>query len=351
MVLSVFNEEQYDQYCHRYPNVSHNSVLLKVKINREEVIVKVACSYLYSMDLKVRKRAELKQHAAAVYCLSSGRSGASVLTGSADHFIAEWDIETGVANAFSVKMESPVFSQLYIAREKKLLVATNDGNLHVIDLEKKEEIKNLELHQKGLFDLKYLEKDRLVISFGGDGLLAVWDAENWELKLQLPLTDDKLRRADLNADESKLAVSAADGRIRIFETGFFNEIANIMAHETGANCVAWHPNGKWLVSGGKDAHIRIWDAENEYELLKAIPAHNFAVYDLVFSPDGKYCASASRDKTIKIWDAESFGMPYRIERRTHQSHTHSVNALYWDETTNLLCSGGDDRALMIWELS
>lgn len=285
-----------------------------------------------------------------IYTLVRGREKNRILSGAGDKFIAEWNSESLLPESFSVKMEQSVYALKYIAQKELLLIGTSLGNLHVIDLAKKEEIKNLELHQKGIFDLQYHEKHQLAISMGGDGLMAVWDVNTWELKLQFPLCHEKLRKARFNEDQSLLAVACGDGRVRIFETAFFNEIHSIEAHKEGANSVAWHPKKPLLLSGGKDAYLRFWNIDKAFEKVREIPAHNFAIYNIVFSPDGKYCATGSRDKTIKIWDAASFDQPLRIDRKGLQGHSHSVNTLYWSKDDGRLYSGGDDRAIMVWEL-
>jgi WD40 repeat protein len=84
-------------------------------------------------------------------------------------------------------------------------------------------------------------------------------------------------------------------------------------------------------------------------LLKKIPAHNFAIYRLLSLKTDTLFASASRDKTIKLWDAE-FRPLMRINQEQFNGHTHSVNALYWNEELNLLVSAGDDRRILAWKL-
>ena len=301
--------------------------------------------------VQARKIHEWRNHAQGVYALANGRFPNTILSGSGDRFVAEWNMESLLPEAFSVKMEQSVYAVKCIVEKQMLTVGTSAGNLHVIDLSAKTELKNLELHEKGIFDLVYLRDAELLISFGGDGLMAVWDINSWELKLQFLLGDGKLRRGRLNKDESLLAVACGDGSIRIFETAFFNELYTFEAHESGVNSLAWHPTKPLLISGGKDAHLRFWNTDDGFAEVRSIPAHNFAIYDIVFSPDAQFCATASRDKTIKIWDASSFDKPLRIDRKTHASHSHSVNALLWSDFDGRLYSAGDDRSIMVWELS
>ena len=121
------------------------------------------------------------------------------------------------------------------------------------------------------------------------------------------------------------------------------------AHQFSANVATYSPDGTLLLSGGRDAHLNIWDAKS-YTLIKSIPAHNFAIYDIVFSPDAKLFATASRDKTIKIWDAETFELLVRIDKEKWDGHLNSVNKLLWSSYNNYLISTGDDRSIMVWDV-
>jgi WD40 repeat protein len=121
------------------------------------------------------------------------------------------------------------------------------------------------------------------------------------------------------------------------------------AHTLSANIVRYSPDGKFLLSGGRDAHLNIWDTKN-YSQVKSIPAHNYAIYDIAFSPDAKLFATASRDKTIKIWDADMFEILARISKENYEGHVNSVNKLFWSDYNNYLVSSGDDRAVMVWEI-
>ena len=109
------------------------------------------------------------------------------------------------------------------------------------------------------------------------------------------------------------------------------------------------PDGKVLLTGGRDAHLNIWQV-GKYEIIKSIPAHNWAIYDIAYSPNSKLFATASRDKTIKIWDSNTFQLLKVINKAKQGGHLNSVNKIIWSTYNNYLISSGDDRAILLWEI-
>ena len=75
-------------------------------------------------------------------------------------------------------------------------------------------------------------------------------------------------------------------------------------HEGQVYCVAFHPDGSRIATGGNDGTVRIWDAQT-CELLLVLRGHDQYVKDVEFSPDGTMIASASGDFTIRLWDTKA----------------------------------------------
>lgn len=301
------------------------------------------------MPLRIKKVISLTGHNGSLYALDKGISEHNFFSGSSDKFVALWNLRTFQLENFAASFPSPIYSICHIAEKNLLLVGTSAGSIHVLDLVKKEEIKILQHHTSAVFDIKYSLQTNCFYTAGGDGNFAICSLEILSLIKIKKLCDAKARSIDINYHASEIAVVCGDCNAYIFDLNTLETKNIFAAHQFSANAVRYTPDGKFLLTGGKDAHLNIWETQN-YQLIKSIPAHNFAIYDIVFSPDASLFATASRDKTIKIWDTKTFDLLARINKENFDGHINSVNKLLWIPYNNYLISTGDDRAIMVWEV-
>lgn len=122
-------------------------------------------------------------------------------------------------------------------------------------------------------------------------------------------------------------------------------------HEDIVLTVAWHPNGKWLASGGKDNSIRIWDTESG-QTLTTLTGHQRRVRAVAWSPDGRRLASASYDNTIGIWEQKGEGNGAAAWEGTALTNEgEDVYTVAWNPNGEWLASAGRDGKLRLWDSS
>lgn len=288
----------------------------------------------------------LKAHNGTLYALAPGRVMHSLFSAGADNVVAEWNLQTGKTNPFAIRTTHTVYSLLNLNR-KQLVIGVANGGMHVIDLDSKREVRLLQFHNKGIFYMAQNPASGHVLACSADGAASVWNPEDWSLLWHLPVTHQKVRRAAYDKDGKLLALACGDGFVRIFETVNHREIAAFPAHETSANSLVFLPNGN-LLTGGKDAYLRIWNTADGFEMDREVAAHNFAIYDIVLSPDSNITATVSRDKTVKLWETENISTPVRLDRAASGGHINSVNAALWLPEENILATCGDDRTVVLW---
>ena len=159
----------------------------------------------------------------------------------------------------------------------------------------------------------------------------------------------------------------------------------VLGGHTGAvTAVAFGHDGKWLISGGADRTVRVWDLATGQERLRAgdgrhevgslavvpgpgvvlagqgvtvrglspvdgkelfkLTGHNDAVRCLSVSGDGKRAASGSDDRTVRIWDV---GRAREIRRLG--LHRAGVTGVALSADGKLVLSGSRDGSLRLCE--
>lgn len=284
-------------------------------------------------------------HKAAIYALAPGRDDRHILSAGSDGWIVEWDMDAPETGRVVANVETQVFS-LCSFPEQQLLVAGNmNGGVHWIDLAHPQQTRNVQHHKKGVYELRPWKE--ALFTAGGEGMLTRWQAEDRRAHDSLHLSSQALRSIAISEKRNEMAVGASDGAIYFMDPDTLALKHSLPgAHAQSVFTAVYSPSHRYLLSGGRDAMLRVWDLENDLTLVSEQPAHWFTLNHLVFSPDGRFFATASRDKTIKIWDAETFQLLKVLETIRDGGHTHSVNRLLW--TPDYLISASDDRNVIFW---
>jgi len=300
-------------------------------------------------SVEAEKAGLLSGHDGAIYTLHSGSKNNVFLSGGGDHLVVQWNQDAMQAEAVLAKIPGVIYSLQHFDDGAKLAVGSSVGQIHIIDIEQRKEIYCLQPATQGIFDLKHIVNANVLLALSAEGTYSLWSLENFKCVKQVKISDLKLRQADLHPHLDIAAIACGDQKIVIISTINGEVIHQFTAHNMAVNAVKFSPDGKFLLSGSKDAWLKVWDVSNNFNLYHEVPAHNFAIYSIVYSPDCQLFATASRDKTIKIWKAEDFNLLLRIDKTKRDGHINSVNKLLWNE--RYLISAGDDRSIILWDIN
>ena len=116
------------------------------------------------------------------------------------------------------------------------------------------------------------------------------------------------------------------------------------AHTADIICLALSSDDNYLISGGSDKTVRIWNLrENSQE--KIYRGHTGIVRSVAISNDVRFIASAGDDKTIIIW--------YFLETQEEiilKGHVSGILSIAISNNNEFIISGGCDCTVRLWNL-
>lgn len=259
----------------------------------------------------------------------------------------QWNTRTKGDGKLIVQVNRPVYSMYLDTEQNRLLCGTASGNLHVIDLALGKEVRNIEAHTLGIFDIKATANH--LITAGGNGSICVWDKTNLNLLYTIAASDKSARVIAMHPNGKEFAVGFSDFHIRIYSTETFKPLYELKAHTNSVFALSYSPDGTHLYSGGRDVQLKSWDIQNAFENKLNIAAHTLHINAIAFSPNAQLYATVSMDKTLKIWETQTDTLLKVIDKQRNDGHTTSVNKVLWlNDAEVITCS--DDRVVMMWKI-
>lgn len=303
------------------------------------------------MEILSEKKFQLNGHTGCIYSIAAGESDETVFSAGSEGMVVKWNLKEIEHPVAVANVKGQIFSLLFIPELNHIVIGTLYGSMYVIDLKEKKEIHNISYHNQIVYDIKFLphEKEPEILVCTKDGMLSVWNTD-YKLLRTIQISAEALRQVNFNYHTQEIAIGASDSNVYILNMNDFTVKKELKAARNSVFSVCYSPDGKYLLTGSRDARLYVWDVENNYSLAEEISAHLYTVNDITYICDGKLFATASRDKTIKIWDAKTFKLKRVLDKEKYNGHHGSVNKILWNENRQLLYSVSDDHTINVWDI-
>ncbi|SPO24672.1 uncharacterized protein UTRI_01638_B [Ustilago trichophora] len=123
------------------------------------------------------------------------------------------------------------------------------------------------------------------------------------------------------------------------------------AHKGPVNVVRYNTTGRYILSGGSDRSIRLWNAtttsSSAGEAIKSYTEHNHEVLALDISPDNSRFVSGGGDKSVFLWDVASGN----VVRRFDAGRGGKVNDVrFGGRNGSVVVTGGFDGTVRVFDL-
>jgi WD40 repeat protein len=298
--------------------------------------------------MKVEKIDSFSGHRDCVYALEKAHEKHHFFSAGGDGQVVRWNLQKPDAGELIAQVPASIYTIAFDDIKQHLWVAQNYDGIHLIDVANKQEISSLKLTTAAIFDLKFYQNTAIMCL--SDGTIIVLDIDKFAVRKHIKTSDKSARSVAINPISGEFVVAFSDFSIKVFDLQDFSLKFVVQAHTNSVFTLCFSPDFRYLLSGSRDAHLKVWDATNGYILVQEIVAHLFAINHVVYSPDAQLFATCSMDKSIKVWDANTFKLLKVIDRARHAGHGTSVNKLWWSDYENQLISASDDKRISVWKV-
>ncbi|PWU20848.1 MAG: hypothetical protein C5B50_03010 [Verrucomicrobia bacterium] len=192
-----------------------------------------------------------------------------------------------------------------------LPVTYSDGQTRLWDLQKKVVVLTFRVWSP-YQTISFSPDNRRLVSAEEDGTLSIYDLAGSSAPkiIKVDFTRPWVR---LSPNGEEMGVFSA----RTNEVWILNarsgQMLNRLMHRDVVRGLAWHPDGKLVVTGCADKNCYLWKLSQPQSPLLMLAGHQSPVVEVAFHPSGDWFISNSWDGTTRLWDTTTCQEVARLE--------------------------------------
>ena len=112
----------------------------------------------------------------------------------------------------------------------------------------------------------------------------------------------------------------------------------------GVTAIVVAPDGNAIGAANSDGRVRVLDASDARDLRVLKGQGGSSASGLIFSPDGRYLVSVGRDSVAQVWNVET-----GAERFTYRGPGHALRSVAASADGSVIATGGEETRVMVWD--
>ncbi|KAL4781544.1 quinon protein alcohol dehydrogenase-like superfamily [Aspergillus varians] len=185
----------------------------------------------------------------------------------------------------------------------------------------------------------------ILCTAGYDHTIRFWEALSGICSRTIQHPDSQVNRLCITPDKRYLA-AAGHNNVKLYDIKSTNPnpVMTFEGHTNNITGVAFHCEGKWMVTSSEDGTVKVWDTRTGS--LQRNYAHKAPVNDVVIHPNQGELISGDRAGIVRVWDlGESVCTHQLIPEDDVAVHSVSVAS-----DGSLLCAGNKKGNVYIWRM-
>merc|ERR1712130_482814 len=302
-----------------------------------------------------------------------------IIAGCGDGAVSIWEYNDDLERFIEEKKiiiheEKGGIKSMDIHQDKhKLLIATNNGNIHQIHIDSnsnkemkennlnKNNQQNSELNTKkkaicynetsSIIDAKFIcNANDSFLTVSENGSIRKWSINDYSILLShdnhKSSTQNK-KTLSFDFNDEVIITGWSDGCFRANNSNKSNDgiLWNVKdAHFGGVTSLRLSQNQKYIISGGIDGTLRIWDIRFK-KLVTHLKEHTASINAIELYSDSRHALTCSKDRSFICWD---FATQKRIS--CHRQNIGSINDIKLTKREDVVITVGGDRSITFWDI-
>lgn len=297
-----------------------------------------------------------------MHLLSVSRDGRWIGSATADGAVLIWDLmaETPTQSTRIIRGINSLGQKSLEHIDSRWIVTATEGGVLVYDLAAPEawrSVRKLRGHDGGTLEVGIGSGGNRLWTKGADGSVRVWElsaSDPGQKLLSLPEQTYVINAADIRRSPPLVACACDDGILRLWRkrnilgTGWRLQL--LSGHRGEVLATALSQDGRWLVTGGEDAAVRVWDLStaDPGDSVRVLRGHSASVRAIAVTPDGRWLVTGADDKTAMVWDLanDTNGKPAHVL----QTGSGGILAVNITVDGRWIVTGGEDAVVRVWDL-
>lgn len=244
-------------------------------------------------------------HTDAVTALQFSAAGDSLITGSQDGTLKQWNLRDYRLQRTLTAAGWPMTAIALSPEGRVAIAASTSGTLSLWPLANAaaspQPVLNLVRHGGAVNDIALSPDGSRLASAGEDGTLRLWGLPDGQLLHTWTVKEDAFCAVRFSVTDPALITGSASGRITLWDLTDFQRHRLLGQHQDAVTAIALSPDHRWGATGSRDREIHLWDWQQDKKPRQTVLRHTWAVCDLVFTSDSQTLISSAADETIRFW--------------------------------------------------
>jgi U3 small nucleolar RNA-associated protein 12 len=229
-------------------------------------------------------------HDGAIWSLDVRRptpteSTITLVTGSADRTVKFWDVESQDEDDDSVHPTSPMVVQTRTLQmtddvvavryshstdpyKRLVFVSTLDCTIKVFFDDSLKLFLSLYGHKLPALAIDASDDDTILVSSGADKTVKIWGLDFGDTHKTLHGHEDSVTEVRFVKRTHNFFTASKDGTVRFWDGDRFEQILLLSGHGAEINCLAVSRTGAFVLSGGMDRQVRVWERTKDIVFLE-----------------------------------------------------------------------------------